>query len=127
MSDVGPTANALRDNRLIVWAVEPFLDTCRGIGIKLIGRLDSPVLRTSAPVAIHVSASKGHPTLPWRPGALSSRRRAARMAAACEETAKFDRWFDEPTSAPGVSSGPLSLVADAHSPLLYMRSAHSLT
>ena len=42
MSDVGPTANALRDNRLIVWAVAPFLDTSRGIGIKLIGRLDSP-------------------------------------------------------------------------------------
>ena len=38
MSDVGPTANALRDNRLIVWAVAPFLDTGRGIGIKLIGR-----------------------------------------------------------------------------------------
>ena len=42
MSDVGPTANALRDNRRIVWAVATFLDTGRGIGIKLIGRLDSP-------------------------------------------------------------------------------------
>jgi hypothetical protein len=39
------------------------------------GELET-LVRASAPVAILVSARKGHSTLPWRPARLSSRRRS---------------------------------------------------